>query len=80
MTEKYKCIVCGRKFPKGQGIVLVVGGKEYPFHSKTCAVKFFRRLIEEIDQHIIVDAFERVRKAFEEELREKASRTAKRIV
>ncbi len=79
MRDKYVCIVCGKKFPKGQGVVLVVKGRKYPFHSKGCAVRFFRRLIEELDPNALSDAFERVRKSFEDELRAKEERNVKKI-
>jgi len=77
--DKYVCIVCGRKFPKGQGIILTVKGSVYPFHSKTCAVKFFKRLIEEIDPDTLLYAFEKVKEEFKEELKAKAERNVKKI-
>ncbi len=79
MRERITCIVCGRKFPKGQGIVLRVGGKDYPFHSKTCALKFLKRVIEEMDQDTIRKAFDSVEKEFREELRLRTEKTAKKI-
>ena len=79
MTDKYECIVCGRKFPKGQGVIIVVKGSEYAFHSKGCAIKFFKRLVEELDPNTLYEAFERVRKSFEEELRARAERNVKKI-
>jgi len=45
----YECLVCGRRFPEGQGIVLNIGGKRLYFHSKRCAYKFFRSLIDKVD-------------------------------
>jgi len=41
-VEKLECIVCGRKFPLGQGIIVNICGFTLRFHSKNCAVKFFR--------------------------------------
>ena len=79
MPDKLTCIVCGRVFPKGQGVVFSVGGKEYFFHSKSCAIKFVRRAIEEFEPEKIVQVFDRVRKEFEEELNDKRERTAKKI-
>ncbi|MCD6324162.1 MAG: hypothetical protein J7L55_03545 [Desulfurococcales archaeon] len=76
---RYECVVCGRKFPKGQGVTLVVGGKEFHFHSKSCAIKFIKRVIEEIDQGELLRAFERVEKEFREELELRAEKTAKKI-
>jgi len=80
MTEKLECIVCGRKFPRGQGVVLVVAGKEYTFHSKRCALKFLRRVLEEIDEGILTKAFSNVAKEFAEELKELREKKAKKIV
>ncbi len=80
MAEKLECIVCGRKFPRGQGITLVIGGKEYAFHSKRCALKFLRRVLEEIDEGILTKVFNNVAKEFAEELEELRKRKAKKIV
>ena len=80
MKEKLTCIVCGKKFPRGQGIVLNVGGKEYPFHSKACALKFLRRVLEELKPEEVSKAFEKVEGEFREELRLKEEKTRKRIL
>ncbi len=45
VREKYRCIVCGRVFPKGQGIVVNYGKILLTFHSSKCASKFFRELL-----------------------------------
>ncbi len=73
------CIVCGRVFPRGQGIILTVGGQEYTFHSKACAIKFIKRVIEEMEPGVVRSVFDRVKKEFEEELEERREKTAKRI-
>ncbi|MEN2999163.1 MAG: hypothetical protein ABDH61_01090 [Acidilobaceae archaeon] len=39
---KHRCIVCGRLFPEGQGIVLSRGNATLKFHSSRCAAKFLR--------------------------------------
>ncbi len=44
---KRRCIICGKMFPEGQGIVITRGRIALYFHSKRCAVKFLRKLIEE---------------------------------
>jgi len=80
MVEKLECIVCGRKFPRGQGVTLVVGGREYTFHSKRCALKFMRRVLEEIDESILAKAFGKVAEEFAEELEELREKRAKKIV
>jgi large subunit ribosomal protein L24e len=41
------CVVCGKKFPDGQGIVIHKDDIILEFHSSKCASKFFKRLLEE---------------------------------
>lgn len=50
MTRRvYECVVCGRKFPHGQGIIIHKAGVTLYFHSKSCMSKFFRLFIERLD-------------------------------
>lgn len=49
MTEKYTCTVCGRKFPRGQGVIIEVGKTVLTFHSTRCTTKFFKLLVERIE-------------------------------
>ncbi len=77
--ERLECLVCGRKFPKGQGVVLRVKGRDYAFHSKVCALKFLRRVLEEIDENVLDPAFRRVAEEFREELEERRAKVAKKI-
>ncbi len=42
-----KCLVCGRSFPEGQGIVIVKDNIVLEFHSSRCVAKFFKRMIED---------------------------------
>lgn len=58
---------------------MVIGGREYSFHSKTCALKFARRLLEEISD-AASPAAERVAKEFAEELKAKEEARKKKIV
>ncbi len=54
MAKKYyECIVCGRKFPEGQGIVLEKAGVRLYFHSSKCAARFLRLLLERVDDSCI---------------------------
>ncbi len=48
MKRKYKCIICGRVFPEGQGIVINYGKTLLTFHSSRCAAKFLKQLLERI--------------------------------
>ncbi len=55
MTDKFTCIVCGRKFPKGQGVVIELGKTTLIFHSTKCATKFFRLLTERIEDKSLIE-------------------------
>ena len=79
VKERYECIVCGRKFPKGQGVVIDIGGKLYTFHSKSCALKFLRRAIEEIEPSLVIKAFDKVNNEFKKEREEKQALRSKSI-
>ncbi len=49
MSERLECIVCGRKFYRAQGVRLNAAGIELAFHSKACALKFVRSLLEHVE-------------------------------
>lgn len=72
----YECVVCGRKFPEGQGIVIAKGGLVLHFHSSRCAAKFLKRLIENADDQCILKAARETLNEFREaiEAKRKASR------
>ena len=54
MSKKYyECIVCGRKFPEGQGIIIEKAGVRLYFHSNRCASKFLRLLLERVDDSCV---------------------------
>lgn len=79
-TVRYTCSVCGRKFPEGQGVVLEVSGKKYVFHSKSCALKFLKKVLENIDANTLLKAFDKVAKEFEDVLKSRMELTSKKIV
>jgi ribosomal protein L24E len=62
----YTCIVCGRKFPEGQGIIIRRAGMELAFHSKSCLARFFKLFIERIDEKEFKKAAREVLKELEE--------------
>ncbi|MEM0026735.1 MAG: hypothetical protein QXT53_02895 [Ignisphaera sp.] len=78
-TKKLRCMVCGRVFHDGQGVRIVVGGKELYFHSKTCALKFFKSMILYLDQKDLEKAVSATVKEFENRLKEVEERSRKRI-
>ncbi len=47
--RRLTCIVCGRRFPEGQGVVMEIGGVRLEFHSKACALKFMRSFVEHLE-------------------------------
>ena len=69
--KRYKCIVCGRVFPEGQGIVIERAGITLPFHSKACAVKFFKLMVEVMDESEFKKVARSLMKEFEEALKKK---------
>ena len=75
----HRCIVCGRKFPEGQGIVMKVGNVVLEFHSKRCAYKFLRELVERLDPSVVEPVAKGLKKEMEERLRIKEERSKKKI-
>ncbi|MCG2881358.1 MAG: hypothetical protein RXN29_01840 [Acidilobus sp.] len=65
---KYKCLVCGRTFYEGQGIVIRRGDLELAFHSARCAAKFLRLLVERAEGDCIKSSSIRLSKELEEAL------------
>ena len=55
MVVMPKCMVCGRAFPEGQGIVLSRGDVYLSFHSSRCAAKFLRRLIMDSEDYECIE-------------------------
>ena len=78
-SKKLKCIVCGRIFYHGQGITLTIAGKELHFHSKKCALNFFKSMILYLDEKDLEKAVTATLKEYEERLREIEERSKKSI-
>ncbi len=74
--RQYECIVCGRKFPEGQGIVIKRAGITLAFHSKSCLSKFFKLFVERLDER----EFRRAARDVMDELRQMREARAKRKV
>lgn len=79
MGSKNKCVVCGKVFPEGQGIVLNVGDETLYFHSKRCAIKFFKNLVEELNPEELRKAINEVKRTFDDMLKKKAEVAQKKI-
>lgn len=75
--KRYRCIVCGRYFPEGQGIVIRRAGIELAFHSKTCLAKFFKLFIERVNESEFKRVSRELIKEFEELM--KTKQAVKRI-
>jgi len=68
--EVHTCIVCGRPFHEGQGIVIRRGDLVLEFHSARCASKFLRLLVERSDASCVEGPIKQISK----ELREAAEK------
>ncbi|ABN70071.1 conserved hypothetical protein [Staphylothermus marinus F1] len=66
--KKYNCIVCGRVFPEGQGIIIEYDGLLLTFHSNRCASKFFRELLERVPPDELKDYIKRLVSEYNERL------------
>lgn len=76
---KNKCNVCGKVFPEGQGIVLMVEGEVVALHSSRCAVKFLKAVIDELEPTVSKEVIGRVKKNFEEILSKRMLSKSKKI-
>lgn len=56
MRRRFKCVTCGRLFPEGQGVILGRGGLILTFHSSRCAYKFFKLLVDRLDERCFIEA------------------------
>jgi len=80
VNERHKCVVCGRVFPEGQGIVLKLGPEVLEFHSSKCFAKFSKKLLERIPYDEIKGYVKRLREEYEELVAEKQRSRVKKIV
>ena len=75
----YECIVCGRRFPEGQGIVLYKAGIPLYFHSRKCATAFLRALLDNLEDSCAKPAIEETVREFKRALEARRERTKKVI-
>jgi large subunit ribosomal protein L24e len=66
--RRLRCLVCGRVFPEGQGVVLELGGVRLEFHSKKCALVFLRSLLEHIEPDVLRRAVNETMREYREKL------------
>jgi len=70
---------CGRTFFQGQGVKVIIGGEEFYFHSKKCALEFFRRLMERIPPEVSVPAAKSLARELEEAIKKKEEMSMKKF-
>jgi len=71
--------VCGRPFPEGQGIVIQYGDLRLEFHSSKCASKFFKSLLERVEQRVLSPYIRRLLEKYTEVVESKARKKIKVI-
>jgi hypothetical protein len=76
---KYRCVVCGRVFPEGQGIILRVNDDVIPLHSSKCATKFLRSVVERLEPSVARGIIKDVKKEFHELLEKRLKESSKKI-
>jgi len=79
IKNKYQCIVCGRVFPEGQGVILRVDDDIIPLHSSKCAMKFLRNVIERLEPSIVRGVIKDVKREFHELLEKRLKESSKKI-
>ncbi len=79
MGRKFKCVICGRPFPEGQGVIVSRGGLTLTFHSSRCAYKFFKLFMERLDEKHFADIARSLVSELEKMLEYRRVKTQKRI-
>mgnify|MGYP000389059615 CR=1 FL=1 len=79
MKKMLECIVCGRRFPEGQGIKIDVGDRVLVFHSKSCTLKFMRILLERLPREELKKAIRETLEEYDRIKKERKSATSKKI-
>jgi len=77
--ERHKCVVCGRVFPRGHGVVIGIEDLVLEFHSNRCFAKFARELLKRMPQGDVKGYARRLLEEYEEILSQKAKLKSKRI-
>lgn len=76
-AETYTCVICGRSFHQGQGIVIRRGDIVLAFHSSRCAAKFLRLLMERADADCLSRPSQQLLRELQEALRSRVERSRK---
>jgi ribosomal protein L24E len=76
---KMKCTFCGRTFFKGQGVEVLIGDEKFYFHSKACALKFFKMLMERIPPEVSVPAAKSLARELAEVIKKREEMSMKKF-
>ncbi|MEM0505913.1 MAG: hypothetical protein QXW58_01465 [Thermosphaera sp.] len=79
MSVKHKCVVCGRPFPAGQGIILKYGDLTISFHSSRCASRFFKALIERVPPEELKPYVRKIVEEYEDFLSQREKARVKKL-
>ncbi|AFZ70160.1 hypothetical protein Calag_0387 [Caldisphaera lagunensis DSM 15908] len=79
VKQEYECIVCGKKFNEGQGIVLTKGSLKLTFHSSKCVSKFFKLYLERLDESCSEKSARDLIKELEK-IREEKQKQTKKVI
>ncbi|AWR95029.1 hypothetical protein [Acidianus brierleyi] len=78
MEQKHVCLVCGKSFTEGQGIILTIADRKLEFHSKSCAYKFLKEVIMNSEKDCISSPLKDVYKKYSD-LLDKREKIEKKI-
>lgn len=79
VRNRHKCLVCGRSFPSGQGVIIKVGSEVLEFHSNRCFAKFAKSLLERVPPDEIRGYLKKLKDEYEDVVSQKLKRHAKKI-
>lgn len=78
-SELHRCMVCGRPFHEGQGIIIRRGDLLLEFHSAKCAAKFLRLLMERPEASCVEGPIKQISKELRDSLEKRRQGSSKVI-
>jgi large subunit ribosomal protein L24e len=78
-SRKYKCVVCGRSFPRGQGVIITIEDLTLEFHSNKCFSKFARELLKKLPSESVKGYAKRLVEEYREIILQKSKLKSKKI-
>lgn len=79
MSNKQVCIICDRVFHKDQGVILTIAGRLLAFHSKSCALKFIKALLENVESEYLKTPLDKTLKQINERKKALKEKRVKKI-